>query len=512
MLAHYKTEMWDLVQEKFDIDPLVEPWIMSSLDSKWRNFKNKVKNRWFGKKERDGRVLNDDWTWLLEFWSSNKAVRREIVAKENRSKVKSAHTLGTKSYACKRDEMAESTPDKVEPTPAKVYVVAHVRKNGTPLNAQVAQVIEKINEPSCHDNPGSHDRLSQALGEDKYNPSRTYGLGASLGVKNSRVSIIKKALEAQRNAEEKAEKVQEELHEVREGQQRIMSLLQKLHPSMSINEMLDSTNQVTPNDILNTYLPHHQGLSSKTGTTVARNNSSQMVQNRNFSFLDYALDSSQNVDSSSQQRTEQVSSAAAIGHESQELEFVMIKSLLSPGVDVAYANILTKDPKGRVAGQELGRGFYEVFVQVGIHSDEPLVRPYGSYQTIGDVIGRSIAWPSSLSVDGGVVSAIESGSATARGSFAAQSGSVSTIESGQNEVEQNFGTELTFPAACCGIPAVAVILGCCKVEQNFGRLRSCGGGGGGGWHWGIGEWEVRDDAWAGIVGESELGDAERTER
>ncbi|CAI0388747.1 unnamed protein product, partial [Linum tenue] len=215
MPAHYKTEMWDLVQEKFDIDPLVEPWIMSSLDSKWRNFKNKVKNRWFGKKERDGRVLNDDWTWLLEFWSSNKAVRREIVAKENRSKVKSAHTLGTKSYACKRDEMAESTPDKVEPTPAQVYVVAHVRKNGTPLNAQVAQVI------------------------------------------------------------------------------------------------------VTPNDILNTYLPHHQGLSSKTGTTVARNNSSQMVQNRTFSFLDYALNSSQNVDSSSQQRTEQVSSAAAIGHESQ---------------------------------------------------------------------------------------------------------------------------------------------------------------------------------------------------
>ncbi|CAI0401399.1 unnamed protein product [Linum tenue] len=250
MPNYYKTEMWDLVQEKFDIDPFVEPWISSSLSSKWRNFKSSVKRDWFQCKERDERVSDDDWAWLLRYWSTDKALKKEVVGKENRGRVLSAHTLGSKSYACKRDEMAESRPDKSEPTRAEVYVAAHVRPNGTPLNDKVAKVIERINEkktqiePSHHDSPGPHDILSQALGEDKYHHSRTFGLGSGWGVKNSRVSILKKALEAKRNAEENAEKMKGELQEVRAGQGKIMTLLHKLHPNVSIDELLDSTTQV----------------------------------------------------------------------------------------------------------------------------------------------------------------------------------------------------------------------------------------------------------------------------
>ncbi|CAL1382749.1 unnamed protein product [Linum trigynum] len=282
MPNYYKTEMWDLVQEKFDIDPFLEPWILSSLSSKWRNFKSSVKRDWFQCKERDERVSDDDWAWLLRYWSTDKALKEEVVGKENRDRVLSAHALGSKSYACKRDEMAESRPDKSEPTRAEVYVTAHVSPNGTPLNDKVAKVIERINEkktqiePSHHDSPGPRDILSQALGEDKYHHSRTFGLGSGWGMKNSRVSILKKALEAKRNAEENVEKMKGESYEVKAGEGKIMTLLHKLHPNVSIGELLDSTTQVTPNQILQTYLPLYNDLSSEVNSFVIKNTSQRV--------------------------------------------------------------------------------------------------------------------------------------------------------------------------------------------------------------------------------------------
>ncbi|CAI0428257.1 unnamed protein product [Linum tenue] len=81
---------------------------------------------------------------------------------------------------------------------------------------------------------------------------------------------------------------------------------------------------------------------------------------------------------------------------SQGLTDVLLKSLRSPGVDVARAGVCSKDSKKLVGGEELGVGFIEVFIIVPIKRDEPLIRPYGSYQFIGDVVAQSIAWPSSF--------------------------------------------------------------------------------------------------------------------
>ncbi|CAI0378388.1 unnamed protein product [Linum tenue] len=161
------------------------------------------------------------------------------------------------------------------------------------------------------------------------------------------------------------------------GRSPLLSMLQDTTPQRTNSQ----SNEVSPNHILQTYLPHYHGLSSEVNSSLIQNKTSQMPPNKTFSFLDSILDSSHNGGSSTQ---------------SQGLEFAILKSLLSPEVNVAYANIMTKDPKGCVAGQELGRGFYEVFIHVPFKSDEPLVRLYGSFRTIGDVIGRSIAWPSSL--------------------------------------------------------------------------------------------------------------------
>ncbi|KAF4358626.1 hypothetical protein F8388_012145 [Cannabis sativa] len=51
-----------------------------------------------------------------------------------------------------------------------------------------------------------------------------------------------------------------------------------------------------------------------------------------------------------------------------------------------------------VGGKELEDHFSEVVVQVCINSDEELIRPYGQCKTICEVVGASIAWPTTFLV------------------------------------------------------------------------------------------------------------------
>lgn len=70
-----------------------------------------------------------------------------------------------------------------------------------------------------------------------------------------------------------------------------------------------------------------------------------------------------------------------------------LKSLKKPHGNVARGYILSKDPTTKVGGVELGPQYWEVQIDVAILRNEPLLRPYGSYLTIGDAVGATVAWP-----------------------------------------------------------------------------------------------------------------------
>ena len=57
---------------------------------------------------------------------------------------------------------------------------------------------------------------------------------------------------------------------------------------------------------------------------------------------------------------------------------------------------MSKNPVDIVEDQELGRGFIEIYVKVSIDKAELLIRPYAQYKTIGDAVGKPIAWPEYL--------------------------------------------------------------------------------------------------------------------
>ncbi|GMY13751.1 transcription factor gte1 [Fagus crenata] len=107
-----KEDMWQLVQSRFNIDPRGKSWVMKSLAVKWRDFKARVKAKYYYPyktdeerlKQRDRRVLPHQWPILISYWNTKKAKERTLTNKASRAKMKSVHTSGRKSYARIREE------------------------------------------------------------------------------------------------------------------------------------------------------------------------------------------------------------------------------------------------------------------------------------------------------------------------------------------------------------------------------------------------------------------------
>ena len=57
---------------------------------------------------------------------------------------------------------------------------------------------------------------------------------------------------------------------------------------------------------------------------------------------------------------------------------------------------MSRNPEDFVGPKQLGPEFVEVYVEIPLHKDEPLVRPYEAYKTIGDAVGKNIAWPNTM--------------------------------------------------------------------------------------------------------------------
>ncbi|XP_062085644.1 uncharacterized protein LOC133791744 [Humulus lupulus] len=77
-------------------------------------------------------------------------------------------------------------------------------------------------------------------------------------------------------------------------------------------------------------------------------------------------------------------------------EVVNLKSVTSEPETIAIGIILSRDPLKEVGGKKLGSFFFEVIVQVPIKPDEQLIKSYGHFKTIGQVVGAPIAWPTSF--------------------------------------------------------------------------------------------------------------------
>ncbi|KAL7235752.1 hypothetical protein ACSBR1_019106 [Camellia fascicularis] len=208
-----KEKMWQQVQEKFDIDPNSESWVLKSIGNKWKNWKALLKANHYNPHatdeerlaDRDERVLPDQWRILISFWNSKEAQERSVTNKASRAQQKTMHTTGTKSFARVREEQREKRPDGKEPSRAELFILTRTRKDGHPVNEASSVIISQLREKASQQQGTlqngivEDDVFAEVVGQDRHGRVR-YLLGPSPsdlgGPKPSRAEAIRMVSEA----------------------------------------------------------------------------------------------------------------------------------------------------------------------------------------------------------------------------------------------------------------------------------------------------------------------------
>ncbi|XP_002263486.2 uncharacterized protein LOC100249234 isoform X1 [Vitis vinifera] len=246
-----KDNMLQLAKSKFEISPRVENWVLKTLGKRWKDWKAQLKAKYFNNKTDDEhieiddeRVLPEQRPILLAYWRSEESQKRSAMNKANRAKQSIGHTAGTKSFARIRKEERNKRPDGDEPTRAELFIVTHLRKDGTPVDETSANIITQLQERAqANPQPASHERVlhddifSQVMGKDGHGRVRTYGLGPCpsdiWGPRPSRAEAIaiaseaKKALNEVAKIKEKMEAVESKCAEMEVQMAEMKSALQK---------------------------------------------------------------------------------------------------------------------------------------------------------------------------------------------------------------------------------------------------------------------------------------------
>ncbi|KAF7812219.1 uncharacterized protein G2W53_033195 [Senna tora] len=177
--------------------------LIRSMGDNWRNWKCSLRGKYYSETKSIAQVIGlpperveiQQWLEILLFWYSKDGQKRSAIGKANRSKQTTAHTAGTKSYAQHAYEMELN--DGAPPSISKLYVKTHKRKDGRPVDEELARNIARLEElmSQCSDNShggsgGSiiwekNDIYSQVVGKDKYGYVRGLGFGPTPSMKDS---------------------------------------------------------------------------------------------------------------------------------------------------------------------------------------------------------------------------------------------------------------------------------------------------------------------------------------
>ncbi|KAA0060575.1 uncharacterized protein E6C27_scaffold22G004450 [Cucumis melo var. makuwa] len=130
----------------------------------------------------------DDW---MDFVSEKTSVNFKLKSEKYKAMKKKQlpHTCSRKGYARLTEEMRKSSSDPSSFTRVALWTKAHKRKDGQPVNSQVAETLECIEQTEGETTVSTtnvvDDALSKVLG-----PDRGYVRGFGFGVTRSKLSLL----------------------------------------------------------------------------------------------------------------------------------------------------------------------------------------------------------------------------------------------------------------------------------------------------------------------------------
>ncbi|KAL2340381.1 hypothetical protein Fmac_008321 [Flemingia macrophylla] len=168
------------IQVKFEVDSDARvKYIFKSLNTKWSEC---IQQLW---QQRDDRTRNrddliamgsegvnkDHWASFVDYRLSSRTKEISKKNKENRKRQTVPHTGGSKSIACKKDEMEQELGRKV--SRGEVWIATHKHTNGDLVNDEAREISEKIqtyksNTSSLSQDISTQDSLAHALGSQEH--------------------------------------------------------------------------------------------------------------------------------------------------------------------------------------------------------------------------------------------------------------------------------------------------------------------------------------------------------
>nr|CAD1824785.1 unnamed protein product [Ananas comosus var. bracteatus] len=324
-----KDIMWMIVKKKFQISEEGRDWVIMSIGKKWREFKSKLKKL---------------------HYDTHKTYEEKIAACDSRVHPKEWEVL------------------------VKYWDSQAGQKNIGDLAPLYPEVVQK--------SPSRNDLLSLLI-KEKRTLLHCHGLGPIPNEfrksKTTRADYIRMLSETKKEAEDEKRVMQEELADMKQ-------MYEDMHNEMmtmkALVESIGKRPQILGEGI--SCIPQGHKLSG----TALPHDGSPPNNGASSSHSSYEAPPTQvHRVKTILPRKVQVVSNIVIGTE------VYLRSLKKPHNHVAQGYLLSKDPTTKVGGFELGPQYWEIQVDVPIVRNEPLLRPYGGYQTIGDAVGATIAWP-----------------------------------------------------------------------------------------------------------------------
>ncbi|XVF70041.1 hypothetical protein PTKIN_Ptkin11bG0129700 [Pterospermum kingtungense] len=205
--------------------------VLKSLGKKWRNYKHDLKKAYFNRSDGIKTTLRKvpphvvKWQYrrLVAFWYSEKGEKKEKVGVTSRKLQKYTHTSGSKSFARKQHEMEDEAGKKVGRV--ELYIATHTKKDGTPLNTETQQIVEKFQEKlSAYEASSSNIReiedsiFTEVVGKERNGWVRGLGFGPTptsyYGVSSSRRYTCQTESEEVLQLREKLQTMTEQLEQI----------------------------------------------------------------------------------------------------------------------------------------------------------------------------------------------------------------------------------------------------------------------------------------------------------
>ncbi|MQM16096.1 hypothetical protein Taro_049050 [Colocasia esculenta] len=265
--------------------------------------------------------------------------------------------------------------DAKNPSRAELFSITHTRKDGHLVNeesARVMSMLQEISSPEENTSPKTmkDDLLSQVLGKDKPGRIRMLGLGPTPSNVYGPVPTSAQALQMVNQVKTSSETV-------------ISKMFEKIEEMKVEHEKMKES-----------YENRLSNLHAEIGTLkdlMQQNNENCQAHEGNASPSIHSSASSHEVQRGLKKRGRNDDNVNVQGK-----VMVYLKSFKKSLVNMTLATIESKDPLKKVGGCDLGCEYWEVAINVALIYNEPLLRPYRQFKTIGDAIGATIAWPFTL--------------------------------------------------------------------------------------------------------------------